>query len=481
MPQATATPSLAEPMDDGRPATWKVIAVLILAEICATSALAMPIPALSAWLQMYGSAIAAGWIMSSFLLVSAAVAALCGSLGDRFGRKPVMIAILAVVFVGSLMSASTESYGWVIAGRCLQGASGAILPLALGLVREVMPPHRASLGFGIILASASAAAALGFPISGYMTDNYGPSSIFWFVALFAAVAIVGIGLVLPRPVRPEPSQQVIDWVGGIVFAPAIALILLAISGGRHAGPLADWAWPMAIAGLLLLAFWFRYESRHAAPLINVRLLSNRYCAVGLVVTALVAIGAFQIAETASLLLQQPTWTGVGLGVTATVVGLLKLPTTGAGALSSLATGWLAGRWGPIPCTLAGASIVAASSFAVLPFLDSLAVVAAALLMISIGLTAALTSAPVLLALGTPHDRTSEVMGVMAVVRAVFQGVGAQLVAVILASWVVIGPNDVHYPAAPAYRMAFVYIGVTAILMVLAVTPLLRRGRLHQVS
>jgi predicted MFS family arabinose efflux permease len=314
-----------------------------------------------------------------------------------------------------------------------------------------------------------------------MTDNYGPSSIFWFVALFAAVALVGINLVLPRPVRPDPSQQAIDWLGGILFPPAIALLLLAISGGRQAGWLADLAWPMAIAGLLLLAFWFRYESRHPAPLINVRLLSNRYCAVGLVVTALVATGAFQIAETVSLLLQQPIWTGVGLGMTAMVVGLLKLPTTGAGALSSLATGWLAGRWGPIPCTLAGASIVAASSFAVQPFLDSLAVVAAALLTISIGLTAALTSAPVLLALGTPHDRTSEVMGVMAVVRAVFQGVGAQVVAVILASWVVIGPNDVHYPAATAYRMAFVYIGVTAILMVLAVTPLLRRGRLRQVQ
>ena len=193
MPQATATPALAEPMDDGRPAAWKVIGILILAEICATSALAMPIPALSAFLHLYGSPIAAGWIMSSFLLVSAAVAALCGSLGDRFGRKPVMMAILAFVFVGSVMSAPTESFGWVVAGRCLQGAAGATIPLALGLVREVLPPHRVSFGFGIILASSSAAAALGFPISGYMTDNYGPSSIFWFVALFAVFALVGIG------------------------------------------------------------------------------------------------------------------------------------------------------------------------------------------------------------------------------------------------------------------------------------------------
>jgi len=479
MSRATAAPSLAEPMDYERPAAWKVIAVLILAEICGTSALAMPIPALSAFLHTYGSAIAAGWIMSSFLLVSASVAALCGSLGDRFGRKPVMMAVLAVVFVGSVMSAPTESFGWVVAGRCLQGAAGATIPLSLGLVREVLPPHRVSFGFGIILASSSAAAALGFPISGYMTDNYGPSSIFWFVALFAAFALVGIGLILPRPVRSDPSGQAIDWVGGIVFAPAIALLLLAISAGRQAGWLADLAWPMAIAGLFLLAFWFRHESRHAAPLINVRLLSNRYCGVGLVVIALVAIGAFQISETVSLLLQQPTWTGIGFGMTATLVGLLKLPTTGAGALSSLATGWFAGRWGPVPCTLAGASIVAASSFAALPFLDSLAIVAVALLTINMGLAVALTSVPVLLALGTPQDRTSEVMGVMAVVRSLFQGVGAQVVAVILASWVVIGPNDVHYPAATAYRGAFVYIGLIAILMILAVIPLLRRGCLRQ--
>jgi len=481
MPQATATPALAEPSDEGRPAAWKVIAVIILAEICSTSALTMPIPALSAWMRMYGSAIAAGWILSSFLLVSAAVAALCGSLGDRFGRKPVIMAVMSVVFVGGLISAASDSLGWVVAGRCLQGAAGATIPLALGLVREVMPPHRVTFGFGIIIASASASAALGFPLSGYMTDTYGPSSIFWFVALFAVIALVGIGLVLPKPVKTEASQQSIDWLGGVLFAPAIALVLLAISGGRHGGWMADLAWPMAIAGILMLVFWFRYESRHPTPLIDVRLLTNRYCAVGLMLTALVAAGAFQIAETASLLLQQPVWTGVGLGVTATVVGILKLPATGAGALSSLATGWLAGRWGPIPCILVGCVIVAASSFAVLPFLHSLTVVVAIVLAINFGLTMPYTSVPVLLAIGAPPERTSEVMGMMAVFRALFQGVGAQVVAVILASWVSIGPSGVHYPTATGFSMAFVYIGVTAILMLIAVGPLMRRGPLPRVQ
>jgi len=480
MSQATAMPAPAEPVEEGRPAAWKVIAVLILGEICATSALTMPIPALSAWMRMYGSAIAAGWIMSSFLLVSAAVAALCGSLGDRFGRKPVIMAVMSVVFVGGLMSAATESFGWVVAGRCLQGAAGATIPLALGLVREVMPPHRVTFGFGIIIASASASAALGFPLSGYMIDHYGPSSIFWFVALFAVFALVGIGLVLPRPLRAD-SRPSIDWLGGMLFSPAIALVLLAISGGRQGGWMADLAWPMAIAGVLLLVFWFRYEGRHPTPLIDVRLLTNRYCAVGLILTALVAGGAFQIAETASLLLQQPVWTGVGLGVTATVVGILKLPATGAGALSSLATGWLAGRWGPIPCILVGCAIVAVSSFAVLPFLHSLTVVVAIVLAINFGLTMPYTSVPVLLAIGAPPDRTSEVMGMMAVFRALFQGVGAQVVAVILSTWVSIGPNGVHYPSAMGFSMAFVYIGVTAILMLLAVGPLLRRGPLPPVQ
>ena len=464
----------ATPATDDLPAPWKVMAVLILAELCATSCLSMPLPALSAWLRMYGSPIAVGWIMSSFLLVSAATAALCGSLGDLFGRKRVMLTILVIVLIGSVMSASTETLGWLIAGRCLQGVAGAILPLSLGLSREVLPPHRVSLGFGIIIASASGSSALGFPIAGFMTDHYGPSSIFWVLALFAILGLIGIGAALPGARRSSVRARDIDWLGGLLFAPAVALVLLAVSGSRQGGWMAQLMWPMLIAGVALIAIWYVHERRHAAPLIDVRLLANGHCLIALTLAALLAVGAFQVTETASLLLQQPVWTGVGFALSATVTGLLKLPAIATGSLSSIATGWLAGRWGPWPCVLVGGLTTCAAAFSAMLFHASVFSIFLLVLVVMIGLTAVYTSVPVLIALGTPPNRTSEAMGVMAVVRAIFQGVGAQLIAVILASRVVIGPGGVHFPSDTAYSAAFGYMGLTALPIVLLALPMLWR-------
>jgi len=466
----------AMPASECRPVPWTMIAGLILAEICASLCLSMPLPALSAWLRLYGSPLAVGWIMSSFLLVSAATAALCGSLGDLYGRKRVMLTILAIVLIGSVISASTARLGWVIAGRCLQGVSGAILPLALGISREVLPSRRVSMGFGVIMASASASSAIGFPVAGFLTDHYGPSSIFWAMALAALAGLAGIAAMLPATQRPPARGRRIDWLGGLLFAPAVALVLLAASGSRQGGWMAQMALPMLIAGAALIAIWYVHERRHAAPLIDVRLLANGYCLMALMMTALLAVGAFQITETASLLLQQPAWTGAGLALSATAAGMLKLPAIAVGSLLSIAIGWLAGRWGPWPCVLAGASMTVVAAWSGIAFHATVTSIFLMVLIVMIGLTAVYTSVPVLLALGTPAQRTSEAMGIMAVVRAIFQGVGAQLVAVILASRVVIGAGGVHFPSDSAYRAAFGYVGLTALPIMLIALAMFRRDR-----
>ncbi|MET0362202.1 MAG: MFS transporter [Sphingobium sp.] len=457
------------------PKAWKVMLALIMAEISAASALAMPLPALASWLEMYGSPIAVGWIMSSFLLVSAAVAALCGSLGDRYGRKRVILIILTFLIIGSVMSAWTDQLGWVIAGRCLQGAVGAVLPLILGLSREALPPAKVSMGFGIIIASASGASAIGFPVAGYLTDHFGPSSIFWVLVLLGVLAFGAIGLILPASRPPARAVQGVDWLGGLLFAPAVALILLGISGGRQGGWMATMMWPMLLVGAVMLVFWYWHERRHPAPLIDVRLFTDRRCQIALVVAALVAVGAFQMTEAVALLLQQPVWTGAGLALTATMAGLFKLPGTIGGTLSSIVTGLVAGRRGPLPGLIGGAALIVATSVLAIFFHDEVAAVVIAYVMVSIGVTAVYTSVPILIALGTPADRTSEAMGVMAVVRALFQGTGAQIVAVLLASWTVTGPTGIQFPADTAYSVVFAYVGLTALLIVLIALPLLGRS------
>jgi fucose permease len=163
-------------------------------------------------------------------------------------------------------------------------------------------------------------------------------------------------------------------------------------------------------------------------------------------------------------LQQPAWTGAGLALSATTAGFIKLPSTGAGSLASLVTGWLVGRTGPWFCMLLGSALSAVAAFCAIFLHSSVISVFTLVLLVSVGITTVYTTVPILISAGTPLARTSEAMGVMAVMRAVFQGVGAQIVAVILASDAVIGPKGVRFPTDASYVRVFAYIGATALLI-----------------
>ena len=90
----------------------------------------------------------AGWLITGFLLVGAASAALSSRLGDLFGRKRVAVVLLALAAAGSLTSALAPTLTVMIVGRAIQGFSSALLPLCVGLVREHLPARRVDVSIG---------------------------------------------------------------------------------------------------------------------------------------------------------------------------------------------------------------------------------------------------------------------------------------------------------------------------------------------
>ena len=78
---------------------------------------------------MYGDPVAIGWLITAFMLVGSAAAAICGRLGDLFGRKRLLLFTLLVSAGGSMISGMADDLSWIICGRALQGFSGTILPL----------------------------------------------------------------------------------------------------------------------------------------------------------------------------------------------------------------------------------------------------------------------------------------------------------------------------------------------------------------
>src|SRR5258706_14992310 len=83
--------------------------------------------------RIYGDPAMVGWLIAGCVLVQAAAAAIGGRLGDIFGRRRVLEIVLVTSVVGSLLSAGSTELIWIIVGRCLQGASGAILPLSFAI------------------------------------------------------------------------------------------------------------------------------------------------------------------------------------------------------------------------------------------------------------------------------------------------------------------------------------------------------------
>ncbi len=216
-------------------------------------------------------------------------------------------------------------------------------------------------------------------------------------------------------------------------------------------------------GVLLLALWVWHESRQREPLIDVRLLADRRCALGNLVMFCAGIGVMQMTQLTSLLLQQPTWTLVGLGTTATFVGLLKFPAVVSGAASSVWAGWASGKYGGGFPMLIGCAVMAfASALGALSH-SQVAVIFVVVCVANMGVTATYTGVPNVLIEASPANRTSESTGLMAVVRAMAQAIGAQVLAIVLASTTVISTEGMAFPDERAYTAVFWFMAAASAL------------------
>lgn len=430
-----------------------IIGALWIAEITGSFETAMIYAAQRALTDDLGDPVRVGWLITSYLVIGAGAAALAGRLGDIFGRRRVLLGMLLVGFVGSLVSAFSTNYPMLLTGRCLQGLTGAILPLCVGLVRENLPPAKVPMGIGLMISGASAGTACGLVIGGMIVDHFSWHGVFYASAAFAAAAFAGIYFASPRLPRIKVDGH-LDWLGGVLFVPAIFAILLAITSGPKWG-LADWrTLASAAVGIGLLALWIFTSLRTPRPLFDVRLFADRQVFVVNAVTALVAMSTLQITLVFSLLLQAPTWTQIGLGATATLAGLAKLPSNVSSLAAGPLSGWLTSRGGGRKTMIIGGVLTTAGWTLAMFYHESILVITVILILISFGATMQFAVGPTILAGAVPHDRTSEAAGMMTVMRQAFLGIGAQMVTVLLATSTVASPDSqARYPTPAAFFLA----------------------------
>lgn len=452
-------------------------AVLILSVVVVGLEAGMMYAALPTMNRVFGDPVGVGWLITGFLLTSAASNAISSRLGDLFGRRQVLLWMMASAALGSVIAALSTSLEGVILGRAFQGISEAAVPLAFGLAREKLPPARVPHGVSYLSATASISGGMGVLLGGVVVDNLAWPWLFYAIAILALVALLGTKWLLPpSPKQARPGER-LDVIGGLLFVPAITLVLFAISKAKKWG----WADPFTLgligAGLLLLVMWVRYEWKHPNPLIDVRQFTQRQIALTNVGMALFGLGTSQLMLVVLMLVQQPKWTGVGLAVSATIAGAIKIPSNLVAFVTAPWCARLTVKHGARQAMLYSAAFLCVGWLAITLFHDSLWGVVALVLLIGVGATMLFATLPNLIVEAIPSERTSEAIGVMQVVRATFSGIGAQVATFMLASSTISDPSygPGIFPTAAAYNLALAGITATAFLTLLTGFLLPRRA------
>jgi EmrB/QacA subfamily drug resistance transporter len=264
-----------------------------------------------------------------------------GSLGDRYGQRPVFLIGVVAFALASLLAAVAPSFEVLALSRVLQAVSGALVSTtSVALVRAMSPPDRRGAAFGLFDMLVSTSAAIGPFIGGVLVVAFGWQSLFLIavpVALFAAVVV---GLVI-RPVDGDgPPRAVgrtpgIDVPGLVLLAAVLIALLVAIRGAGEGG--IGLAAAVAVIPLLILFVWF--ELRADRPAVDPRLFASRpfsAAVIGVLLATVVLHATFILVP---LLVERL------LGGTAETAGLVLLGISGLGAVAAPFGGRLSDRVG----------------------------------------------------------------------------------------------------------------------------------------
>ncbi|KNB53924.1 MFS transporter [Streptomyces caatingaensis] len=288
--------------------------------------------------DLHTSPAAASWaVLSATLLASAVLTPLISRLGDRHGRRRVLVATLTVHLAATLGAAFAPGVAPLIALRAVQGVSLALLPLALGLIRDVLPPHRVAAGLGLASGLVAGAAGAGLVVGGLLVDHASWRWLFVAGAALIAAALLAVLRWVPGSTHTAPGP--LDLPGAALLGAALVAVLLALTEGP------SWGWASApvlvllAAGAVLAALFLRRERRARHPLVEPQLLLGR--AVGTVHLGAFLLGATQFVFYVLIprLAQSPAGQGPGFGASVTAAGLILVP----GTLCGLPAGILAGR------------------------------------------------------------------------------------------------------------------------------------------
>ncbi|WP_181140829.1 MFS transporter [Streptomyces sp. Ru62] len=254
----------------GHPRRWLILGVICLAQLTVlldNTVLNVAIPSLTRELHAETSDIQ--WMINAYSLVQSGLLLSAGSAADRYGRKKMLIAGLALFGLGSFVAGLAGSTGQLVAARAGMGIGGALLvTTTLAVAMQIFAPEEQPKAIGIW----SAVNALGFAggplIGGFVLAHFWWGAIFLINVPVAALGLAAVVALVPESKNPRGDRP--DLPGAVLSTIGMASLVYAIiSGPEHGWTSARVLGTAAVAVLVLSAFAW-WESRTDEPMLDLR-------------------------------------------------------------------------------------------------------------------------------------------------------------------------------------------------------------------
>jgi EmrB/QacA subfamily drug resistance transporter len=294
------------------------------------------------------------WAINSYTLVFAGLLFTFGVLGDRIGRRRMLIVGMLLFGLASLVSSYAQTPDQLILARAGMGLGGAaVMPQTLAIITNVFEPEERGRAIGLWAGAVGIAIAIGPITGGLLLDYFWWGSVFLINVPIVVVGVIAIAFMVPE--SRNPRRVKLDLVGVLLSIAGLVLVTYGIIEGGERATVTDPAvYGPVLAGVALLAVFVRHELRIEHPSLNVRLfrdgrLSASVGAIGLIFFALGGVILF-----ISLYLQNVR------GYSPLQAGLLTLPVAAGQMFFAPRSAGLVRRFGARSVTATGLIMVAAA-------------------------------------------------------------------------------------------------------------------------
>ncbi|TVP39947.1 MFS transporter [Candidatus Nitrosocosmicus arcticus] len=478
---------------------WKVLIILSCLATMAMYAETMLIPAIPTLINDFDVSYGlSSWILTSYLIAGAVMTPIAGKLSDIYGRKKILIIIMAIYTVGVSLGGFAGDFLTMIIARTIQGIGLGMFPIAFSIIRDQFPRERISITTGIITSMFAAGSVIGLSVGALIIHEFG-----WKMTFFTIIPISIMLLLMIRkyihvsddnnleektekqnqrtklqnnstnkiPNKKQMIYSQIDISGSILLAITIVTFLLSLTylqtspdetASNFSGDVTTSTYssleqiaPFLAIGATSLFFFVYLERRIKYPLIDFKIFLRPPILLSNMIIMIVGLSMFMVFQTIPILVQSPE--PIGFGENAVNTGKIQLPFALVLLIFGPTSGFIISKLGSIKPIILG-TVLTATGFSMLLFFHSTELsISIGLAVLSTGLSLASVGAVNVTLLATPIELTGVTMGISTMLRIVGSSIGPTLAAMYMQtnqSLINIKGNTESLPSSFSFDLIF---------------------------